>query len=209
MYKVFVNDIPIILSTEKKIGKNYSSIPLKAVRFKKLIKKINKGELIYVNIYHKNAEKLEKFLRKKLPVVEAGGGLVYNNKKEILFIYRNKKWDLPKGKVEKGESYEEAAIRETTEETGIKNLEVRKFITKTYHVFKRNDKFKLKITYWFEMYSDYSGPLVPEPSEGIKKVKWKNFEQSQKALQDSYENIKLLFPKEYLISHPYDRISQV
>lgn len=209
MYKVFVNEIPIILSTEKKIGKQYTSIPLKEVKFKKLINKINNGELFYVNIYHKNAEKLEKFLRKKLPVVEAGGGMVYNSKKEILFIYRNKKWDLPKGKVEKGESFEEAAIRETIEETGVKDLEVRKFLTKTYHVFKRNGKFKLKITYWFEMFSDYNGPLIPEPSEGIKKVKWKNFEKSQKALQDSYENIKLLFPKEYLTSHPNDRISQV
>ncbi len=207
MYKFFVKEIPIILSTEKKIGKQYTSLPLKEVKFKKLIEKINDGKLSYVNIYHKNGEKLERFLRKKLPVVEAGGGLVYNSKKEILFIYRNSKWDLPKGKVEKGETHEEAAVRETVEETGVKNLEVRKFITKTYHIFKRNDKFKLKITYWYEMFSDYTGPLIPEPSEGIKKVRWKNFEKSQKALQGSYENIKLLFPKEYLISHPNDRVS--
>lgn len=207
MYKVFVKDIPIILSTEKKIGKQYTSIPLKEVKFKKLIAKINNGELLYVNIYHKNEEKLERFLRKKLPVVEAGGGLVFNAKREILFIRRNSKWDLPKGKVEKGETYEEAAIRETMEETGVQNLEVRKFITKTYHVFHRNDKFKLKITYWFEMFSDYTGPLTPQAEEDIKKVKWKNFEKSQKALRDSYENIKLLFPKEYLTTHPNDRIS--
>ncbi len=209
MYKVFVNDIPIILSTEKKIGKQYTSIPLKLAKFKKLIKKINNGELLYVNLYHKNPEKLEKFLRKKLPVVEAGGSMVFNYKKEILFIRRNKKWDLPKGKVEKGETYEEAAIRETMEETGVKHLEVKRFITKTYHVFKRNDKFKLKVTYWYEMYTDYNGPLIPEPEEGIKKVRWKNFEKTQKALQDSYENIKLLFPKEYLTTHPNDRIPQV
>ena len=209
MYKVFVKDIPIILSTEKKVGKQYTSIPLKEVKFKKLIDKINNGELLYVNIYHKNEEKLEQFLRKKISVVEAGGGLVFNKKKEVLFIRRNSKWDLPKGKKEKGETHEEAAVRETIEETGVQNLEVRRFITKTYHIFKRNDKFKLKITYWYEMYSDYSGPLIPETNEGIKKAKWKNFEQSQKALQDSYENIKLIFPKEYLITHPNDRISKV
>ena len=207
MYKVFVKDIPIILSTEKNIGKQYTSIPLKEVKFKKLIAKINNGELLYVNIYHKNAEKLERFLRKKLPVVEAGGGLVYNAKHEILFIRRNSKWDLPKGKVENGETYEEAAVRETMEETGIQDLVVKKFIAKTYHVFKRNDKFKLKITYWYEMFSDYTGPLTPQEEEDIKKVKWKNFEKSQKALRDSYENIKLLFPKEYLTTHPNDRVS--
>ncbi len=209
MYKVFVKDIPIILSTEKNIGKQYTNIPLKLARFKKLINEINNGELLYINLYHKNPEKLEQFLRKKLKVVEAGGGMVFNSKKEILFIRRNKKWDLPKGKVEKGETYEEAAIREVMEETGVKNLEIRKFMTKTYHVFQRNDKFKLKITYWFEMFSDYDGELIPEPHEGIKKVKWKNFEKSQKALTDSYENIKLLFPKEYLTVHPNDRISQM
>ncbi len=207
MYKVFVKDIPIILSTEKKIGSQYTSIPLKEAKFKKLVRKINNGELFYVNVYHKNEEKLEKFLRKKLPFVEAAGGLVYNNKREILFIYRNGKWDLPKGHLDKGESHEAAAIRETEEETGVQDLVVKKFIMKTYHVFKRNDKFKLKATYWYEMYTEFDGDLIPQKNEGIKKVKWKNFEKSQKALRNSYENIKLLFPKEYLTTHPNDRIS--
>ncbi len=209
MYKVFVKDIPIILSTEKKIGKQYTAIPLKLARFKKIIRKITNGELLYVNLYHKNEEKLERFLRKKLPVVEAAGGMVFNKHKEILFIRRNGKWDLPKGRIEKNETYEQAAIRETEEETGVRELEIRKFMTKTFHVFNRNGKFKLKITYWYEMYTDYEGPLVPEAGEGIKKAKWKNFEKSQKALRNSYENIKLLFPKEYLTTHPNDRVPQV
>jgi len=209
MYKVFVKDIPIILSTEKNIGEHYKAIPLKMAKFKKLINKINEGELLYINLYHKNPEKLERYLRKKLKVVEAAGGMVFNDKNEILFIRRNKKWDLPKGKIEKGETYEEAAIRETEEETGVKDLEIKRFIMKTYHVFKRNDKFKLKLTYWYEMTTTYDGPLTPEIGEGIKKVKWKNFEKSQKALRDSYENIKLLFPKEYLTTHPNDRITKV
>jgi 8-oxo-dGTP pyrophosphatase MutT (NUDIX family) len=207
MYKVFVKDIPIILSTKKNIGSQYTAIPLKIVNFKKLIKQIIKGELFYINLYHKNEEKLEKFLKKKLPVAEAAGGLVYNNKREILFIYRNSKWDLPKGGLEKGETFEEAAIREVEEETGVQDLEIRGFIAKTYHVFKRNDKFKLKITYWYEMYTEYRGELVPQANEDIKKAKWKNFEKSQKALQSCYENIKLLFPKEYLTTHPNDRVS--
>jgi len=209
MYKVFVKDIPIILTTRKNIGKQYTAIPLKMARFKYLIKQIIAGKLLYVNVYHKNEEKLERFLRKKLPVVEAAGGLVYNNKRKVLFIRRNNKWDLPKGKIEKGEGYEAAAIREVEEETGVRDLEIRKFISKTYHVFKRNDKFKLKITYWYEMYTEYDGPLVPQSDEGIKKVKWKNFEKTQKALKDSYENIKLLFPKEYLTTHPNDRVSKM
>lgn len=84
---------------------------------------------------------------------------------------------------------------------------MRGFITKTYHVFKRNDTFKLKVTHWYEMYSNYKGDLKPQIEEDITKVRWKNFAKSQKALTESYENIKLLFPKEYLTTHPNDRIS--
>lgn len=206
-YKVFINDIPVILSTEKFIGKEYVSIPIELVRFKKLIRMIEKGELTHVNLYHAEADKLEYYLRKKLKVVEAGGGLVYNDNKEILFIYRNKKWDLPKGGLEKDETPEDAAVREVKEETGAKKLEVTRFIQKTYHVFKRNGERRLKITYWYEMHTSYSGNLKPQTKEGIEKAKWKNFAQTQKALQGSYENIKLLFPKEYLTTHPVDRIA--
>jgi hypothetical protein len=89
MYKVFVNDIPIILSTEKDLGEKYVSVPLKEVKLKRIIKKINKGKLLYVNLYHDKKEKLLKHLFKKLPVVTAGGGMVLNPQKEVLFIYRN------------------------------------------------------------------------------------------------------------------------
>ena len=204
MYKVFVNDIPIILSTEKKIGGAYNSIPIKRARLKKIIRKLIDGKLSHVNLYHKNEKKLLKYLKRKLPVVIAGGGLVYNDKKEILFIYRNKKWDLPKGKLEKGEDIETCAIREVEEETGITGVKINTFITTTYHVFKRNGKFKLKETHWYEMHSSYEGILEPQEEEGITKVKWKNFQKTQKALNKSYENIKLLFPKEYLTKHPKD-----
>ncbi len=207
MYKVFVNDIPIILSTNKDIGNNYSSFPIKTVKLKQIIRRINEGELLYVNLYHENEEKLLKHLMKKLKVVTAAGGMVYNDQKEILFIYRNKRWDLPKGKVEDGESLEESAIREVMEETGVQDLEIIRFLRKTYHVFKRKEKYRLKVTHWYEMHSPYTGELVPEHAEGIKKAKWKNFAKSQKALTKSYSNIKLLFPKEYLTTHPEDRIA--
>ncbi len=207
MYKVFVNDIPIILSTEKDIGNNYKSIPLKKAKLKRIIKKIVNGELFYVNLYHENEEKLHKFLKKKLPVIVAGGGLVFNDKKEILFIFRNGKWDLPKGKIEKGEDIQTCAIREVEEETGVQNVEITRFLTKTYHVFSRNGKLLLKETYWYKMHTSYNGPLIPQEKEGIKKVKWKDFQKTQKALEKSYANIKLLFPNEYLTKHPKDRVS--
>jgi 8-oxo-dGTP pyrophosphatase MutT (NUDIX family) len=198
--------VPIILSTQENTGSHYFNINIKKAKIKKLIHKVETGELHYINLYHKKEHKLLKHLKKKLKVIVAAGGLVYNSQKEILFIYRNKKWDLPKGKAEKGENIEETAIREVEEETNVQGLEIVRFLQTTYHIINRNGKYKLKETHWYEMKTDFDGKLIPETSEGIKKAKWKNFEKSQKALLKSYANIKLLFPKEYLLQHPNDRV---
>ena len=207
MYKVFVNDIPIIISTEKDFGEKYTNYRLKSVRLKKVIRKILKGKLHYVNLYNKDETKLLDLLLTKMKVVTAAGGMVVNSKKEILFIYRNHRWDLPKGKTEKDESIEASAIREVEEETGVQNLEITRFITKTYHVFKRKGKLRLKETHWYEMSTDFEGDLVPELSEGIKKAKWKNLEKSRKALTKSYANIKMLFPEEFLAGKSEDWVA--
>ncbi|WP_459211199.1 NUDIX hydrolase [Aquimarina rhabdastrellae] len=200
MYKVFVNNTPIILSTEKSTDSNYKSIPIKKADFITIIRGILDGTSTKIHLYHKNEEKLFKHLYKKLPVIVAGGGKVFNNKNEILFIHRNGKWDLPKGKTEKGEPIPISAIREVEEETGVTGIEITKFLYKTFHVFKRNGEFRLKVTYWFEMKTDYDGELVPQIAEGIHKVKWKGHKSAQKALKDSYANITLLFSHDYLSS---------
>ena len=122
----------------------------------------------------------------------AGGGKVFNEKGEILFIYRNDKWDLPKGKTEKKETIEETSIREVEEETGVKGLKIIKPLDTTYHIFKRNGRYKIKITYWFEMNTSYDGKLCAQENEGITKVAWLNNKESQEALGNSYANIKLL-----------------
>ncbi|HET7360783.1 MAG TPA: NUDIX hydrolase [Salinimicrobium sp.] len=206
MYKVFVNDTAIILSTAKELDKKYTSVPVKYANIKKIIKDVDKGKLNFVNLYHKKEKKLFKHLLKKLPLVSAGGGLVFNDKNEILFIHRKGKWDLPKGKIEDGESIEETALREVEEETGVQGLEITKFLRKTYHIFHRGGKYKLKVTHWFEMRTSYTGLLKPETSEGIKKAKWKNSEKAEKALANSYANIKLLFPENELAGHPKNGI---
>jgi ADP-ribose pyrophosphatase YjhB (NUDIX family) len=206
MYKVFINDVPIILSTQRKMGARYETFPIKTVDIVKLLDDVVAGKLLFVNLYHKKEEKLLKHLKKKLKLITAAGGLVFNQKKQVLFIYRKGRWDLPKGGVEKGESLEEAAIREVEEETSVKDLKIERFINKTYHILKHNGKYKLKETYWYEMSTEYTGKPIPQAKEGIKKAKWKNFDESQIAIQNSYENIKLLFPPEYLIKHPIDRV---
>ena len=125
--------------------------------------------------------------------------MVYNKNGEVLFNFRNGKWDLPKGGIEKGEEIDETAVREVEEETGVSKLLVTKKLQKTYHIFKRNGRYKLKITHWFEMTSDFEGTPLPQAEEGIEKVAWLNPAQIQQALKNSYENIKLLFEAENVV----------
>ncbi|TXE16172.1 NUDIX domain-containing protein [Psychroserpens burtonensis] len=192
MYYIFVNDKPIILTTKVEKEDGFKNFLLSKVNIGKVIKKLNSSALKEVRLIGKNEDKLIKKFLKLLPNVVAGGGKVYNEKGEVLFIYRNDKWDLPKGKAEKNESIEETSMREVEEETGVKGLEVVKPLDTTYHIFKRNGKHKIKVTYWFEMKTLFKGPLFPQEKEGITKVEWLSIEESQKALGNSYANIRRL-----------------
>lgn len=192
MYKVFVNDKPIILTTKVEKESKFKNYLLKTVNLKKVIRELNTTKIKEVYLTHHNENKLLKKFLKKLPNVIAGGGKVINKNGEVLFIYRNSKWDLPKGKTEKKESIEASAIREVEEETGVSGLSITKPLDNTYHIFKRNGKYRIKITYWFEMYTDYDGDFTPEVKEGITKVAWLDDKQIKKAMKNSYANIKSL-----------------
>lgn len=192
MYKVFVNDKPIILTNVAEPETYFKNLNLKHVKLNKVIRKLVTTDLQEIRFIHKDVNKLLKQFLKKLPNVIAGGGKVYNDKGEVLFIYRNDKWDLPKGKIEGVESIEETALREVMEETGVAGLEITKPLETTYHVFKRNGRYKIKITYWFEMKTSFSGNLYAQEFEGITKVAWLNPDEIKEALKNSYANIKLL-----------------
>ena len=192
MYKVFVNDKPITLTTRVEQETDFKNYLLNTVHIGKVIKDLNTTSLKEVRLIHKDKDKLLKKFLKKLPIVVAGGGKVFNDKGDILFIYRNDKWDLPKGKIEGNESIENTAIREVTEETGVNGLEIIKPLETTYHIFKRNGKHRIKVTYWFEMKTYFEGHLYAQEAEGITKVEWLNKEQTAEALENSYANIKLL-----------------
>ncbi|MFT5847523.1 MAG: 8-oxo-dGTP pyrophosphatase MutT (NUDIX family) [Psychroserpens sp.] len=192
MYHIFVNDKPIILTTKVEKEDGFKNFLLSTVNIGKVLRTLNSSDLKEVRLIGKKEHKLLKKFLKLLPNVVAGGGKVYNQKGAILFIYRNDKWDLPKGKAEKKETIEETSIREVEEETGVQGLEIIKPLDTTYHIFKRNGKHRIKVTYWFEMKTTFDGPLYPQEDEGITKVEWLSPEDSQKALENSYANIKLL-----------------
>jgi len=192
MYTIFVGDKPIMLTTKVEKETDFKSYLLKSVNIGKVIKTLNNTDLGAVHLVGKNPDKLLKQFLKLLPNVIAGGGKAYNDKNEILFIYRNDKWDLPKGKTEGKESIEETAVREVEEETGVEGLKITKPLPTTYHIFKRNGKHRIKITYWFEMKTSFKGQLFPQEKEGITQVEWLDANASQKALDNSYANIRIL-----------------
>lgn len=134
-------------------------------------------------------QKLKKIFFKNFQCIEAAGGIVQNDKKKILFIYRRHKWDLPKGKIEKKESPEVAAQREIEEETGLRNLFLKKKIGCTYHIYHEYGKAILKETHWF-YFTSPNQELVPQTEEDITEVKWFKTRDIKTPVSNTYENIK-------------------
>ena len=126
-------------------------------------------------------------------LIEAAGGLVRNfETNHYLFIFRNKKWDLPKGRINKNEAIKNAAIREVQEETGVENLSIIKTLNTTYHIFKKNRKYRLKKTFWYLMDTNYDGELFPEIKEGIEKAIWVEKNSIASLKKNMYQNINLI-----------------
>ena len=191
MYKVFFNQKPLILTS--KILKSSDSNPFIHIKFSsknQILKAIKAKKTESVYIYHKNIKKLWEIFTKKFPIIDAAGGLVERSDDKFLFIYRNNRWDLPKGGVEKKELIIEAAQREVKEETGLADLIVISKIGETYHIFKKGKNFRLKRTYWFKMKSDYQGELFPQEEEGIISAEWINKKRIPEIFKNAYENIK-------------------
>ena len=128
-------------------------------------------------------------LRKAFKLIFAAGGVIEKDNKD-LFIYRLKTWDLPKGKLDMGESPEEAGIRECEEECGITKLTITKELPSTYHIYKYKGGFALKKIFWYAMKTEHTGILVPQIEEKIERVDW--FDKTQindMVIQNTYPAI--------------------
>ncbi|SHM02927.1 NUDIX domain-containing protein [Chryseobacterium carnipullorum] len=193
MYKVFVNEKKLLVS---KHPENLE----KDLRFESFttleiaLDLLENTSVKELNVFGENIEEIWKEFQKLFRIIEAAGGLVTNPQGELLFIKRLGKWDLPKGKMEKGESREESAIREIEEETGLKDVELGKFINTTYHIYiERNGEKILKCTHWFEMSFDGEDTSTPQIEEGITEVAWKSTPQiKEEVFPSTFQNIKLI-----------------
>ena len=156
-----------------------------------LLKKMThkKFKKIYsITITLKRFKYVLKQVKKMFKIIKAGGGVVKNNNDQILFIYRLKKWDLPKGKLDKGETIRDCAKREVEEETKVK-VNLKQKIISTWHTYTRNKKFILKKTTWFKMDCVDDSKMKPQKKEKIEKVEWMNNSTIKEILLNSYKTL--------------------
>lgn len=193
MYKVFVNEKKLLLSKQPKDLEKM----LKFESFTTLeiaLDLLQNTSLKELNVYGEEIGEIWEEFKKLFRIIEAAGGIVNRPNGDILFIKRLGKWDLPKGKMEKGESREESAVREIEEETNLKNVELLDFINTTYHIYiERNGDKVLKFTHWFEMNFEGEDTSKPQIEEGITEVAWKNTAQIEnEVFPSTFKNIKLI-----------------
>jgi len=181
----------------ERIGKNKAIIYnyTKAKKLDDIVKDITNSSVKNHIIFHPDTEKVFTELSKKFSFIKAAGGLVINEKGQILFILRNGKWDLPKGKVEANETVELGAVREVEEECGIKVSKLEKLLDITYHTYTLDNKHILKANYWYIMYADSAQKLIPQAEENIERVEWLDIDKIESILQQSYESIRDLIFK--------------
>ena len=196
MYKVFIDHKSIffakkdnsLFNIENEFFLEYSSEIDLRNEFEKL--KNNKEILNLIIFVNEDVEKVFNEFLSKFTILEAGGGLVVNENKEYLLIFRYGKWDLPKGKAEKGEDIESTALREVEEETALKGARIVSKMPETYHYYEHNGKSIIKKTSWFSMFaSSKNQNLIPQLNEDIQKVEWMSQDEVREALKNSYRSI--------------------
>lgn len=192
MYKVFINDSSIHFTTkaslsEKKLPQVFLEDPLIVVQ------EIAQHTEAVAYAFETNLveEDWKRFLQ-SFTLVEAAGGVVKNSASKTLLIHRLGKWDLPKGKMEAGESREESAVREVMEECAIPEPRIVKPLPTTYHYYALRDMHIVKPTYWFLMEVDGTPDVAPQTEEGITEVSWADAATVKVAMEETYASIRFM-----------------
>ena len=200
MYKVFFNQKPLILTTS--FIEQTQEAPvffLKYTSKKNIIAALKSKKVNQLFLYHPKEEKLWALFLQLFKIIEAAGGIVKHNQTgQYLFIYRNNKWDLPKGRIEKNEPVRDAALREVEEETGVTGISIERPLSTTFHVFNRKGKYRLKKTFWYAMQTDFIGETTPQFEEGIQEATWKSAKEVPLLFDNAYANIRLLWEESSL-----------
>lgn len=199
MYKIYINDTKIVLLPSKNISKSddekKDSITVrytgKVNHLLSFIDMCEKTDRYHTITLHSNdIEKLISDFEGLFKIVEAAGGVVINERNQILFIHRRGSWDLPKGKLESRETRREAARREVMEETGIANIQLSKKLIVTKHMYRnRSGKRCIKLTHWYLMFGKKQ-KLKPQLEEDIERTEWMTLSKFYSKKRKVYGNIE-------------------
>lgn len=154
--------------------------------FRRLMNTNDTNEIYIIN---NNEDAFWKDIFTNFKYKEAAGGIVFNEKNEILVIKRYGKWDLPKGGIKKGENSKSAAMREVEEETGIDQLKITDIMPLTFHLFLKNNDLYLKKTYWYKMKTLSAKTPIPQTEEDIEEAKWLNKNELTKVKQNTWDSL--------------------
>jgi 8-oxo-dGTP pyrophosphatase MutT (NUDIX family) len=191
MIKVFIDNKAVVFSESNPEGvyKYFTLLEYEANGDKEIYSLLNNVPVGLFFLVKNQSSAFAKFI-KDYKVLEAAGGMVRNQSGELLMIYRFNKWDLPKGKIEKDETPEQAAVREVREETGVCDLKILSDEPVImYHTYSHKQKKILKRTFWFNMLCGNFTEFKLQKEEDIQDAKWKSEKEVEYALQNSYASI--------------------
>jgi len=205
MYKVFFNDSTIQITDDaKKSSKNNITQTVDCENYgfvKELISKIESSDKsINFVVQNKDYSQLWDCFKNQLTEIPAAGGLVQKSDLSLLFIKRLGVWDLPKGKIEKNETPESAAIREVEEECGVSGLKIIRQLDSTFHIYRSPylnfpDNLVLKETKWFLMSIEGEQTMVPQVEENIEEVRWFAINELDKVMGNTYLSLREFLEK--------------
>lgn len=178
--KIYFNDKPLFLCDEvddtiQPYAHHDDAVfidELNTHTVKSMIHEMEQPQIHAGIFYHPDMNALKKAFFKKFTLITAAGGLVTDEQEQVLLIFRRGKWDLPKGKLDAGETLEQCALREVEEETGLKNIQLKAPLTITYHVYHEGARMILKDSHWYRMQTKSGQTLRPQLEEQITETRW-------------------------------------
>jgi ADP-ribose pyrophosphatase YjhB (NUDIX family) len=194
MYKFFINDKPLLLTSSAEIPARFQHLEQihyqTQLNLMDLVRKAEEPNHTGIALICEDPAAVFQKLKSNFTSIHAGGGIVFNEAGKLLLMKRLGKWDLPKGKIDPGETAEEGALREVEEECGLNQLSINHFFDNSYHTYKIKGHRFLKVTHWYVMNTLFNGELVPQLEENITEVKWEDFSSIQLSDFDTYESIR-------------------
>lgn len=191
---IYINERPLVIAGEQDVlpvgyEDSFTLFSPEEDAIDHIIDQLDKNELPKAVFRHSNPLSLFRQVKDHFTVFEAAGGVISNPEKEVLLMFRRGKWDLPKGKLDDGETLEACALREVQEETGLHNVHLDGKITETFHYYPWKNKKVLKHSHWYRMQFTGTELTIPQIEEDILDIQWIRPENLGKYMQYSYQNI--------------------